>query len=58
MTNEQLVKWRKSKKLTQKEACALLNTPLRTYVGWEIGEARIPGVVDMFVKISQKYEAK
>lgn len=54
MTNKQLVEWRLSNGYTQKQACERLNTPLRTYVGWEIGEARIPGVVEMFIKLSKK----
>lgn len=34
-----LVAWRKSLNLSQKEACSVLDVPLRTYQSWEEGAA-------------------
>lgn len=44
----QLVAWQGERSQT---ACAkILKTPLRTYVSWLRGEARIPGAVAAFIE--------
>ncbi|HID70147.1 MAG TPA: XRE family transcriptional regulator, partial [Desulfobacterales bacterium] len=39
-----LKKVRSELKLTQKQMAKMLNTPLRTYIKWENGERRTPGI--------------
>lgn len=54
MTKDELKAWRLShdtiKEQSQTAAAIKLKTPLRTYVGWERGEARIPGAVAAFIE--------
>ena len=54
MTKDDLKAWRLSheaeKDRSQTAAARRLRTPLRTYVGWERGEARIPGAVAAFIE--------
>ena len=55
MSPEELREWRESlkpisgnrSKVSRREAAERLNTPLRTYEGWECGQARIPGAVPL-----------
>ena len=62
MTKDELKAWRLShntiKEQSQTAAAKRLKTPLRTYVGWERGEFRIPGAVAAFVKLDYETRAK
>lgn len=62
MTKDELKAWRFSheaeKDRSQTAAARRLRTPLRTYVGWERGESRIPGAVSAFIKLDYETRAK
>lgn len=62
MTKDELKAWRLShdtiKEQSQTAAAIKLKTPLRTYVGWERGESRIPGAVSAFIKLDYETRAK
>ena len=47
MTPTDLRDWRKSMRLSQAEAAALLSVGLRTFNRWEAGEVAIPGPVPL-----------
>jgi len=51
-----LKKVRANLKLTQKQMAKMLNTPLRTYIKWENGERRTPGIVFAMIFIIEKDE--
>jgi putative transcriptional regulator len=50
MTNHELRAARKQLNLTVKEMANKLNTPVRTYEGWEQGRT-MPGIVEVTIKI-------
>lgn len=50
MTNKQLKSARKKLGFTIKEMCEALNTPYGTYVKWERGERRVPGIIEPAIK--------
>ena len=43
--------------LTQKQMARMLHTPLRTYIKWENGERRTPGIAFAMIFIVQKYKS-
>lgn len=47
MNNKELKKIRLQLGVERPEFARLLNTPYSTYVHWECGERRIPGVVEV-----------
>jgi len=42
--------------LTQKQMAVMLNTPLASYLKWEHGERRVPGVVWAILYLVGKYK--
>jgi DNA-binding transcriptional regulator YiaG len=50
MTPKQLKKIRQSLNLSITEMAAWLNTPRGTYIKWERGERRVPGMIDVTIK--------
>lgn len=42
--------------LTQKQMAIMLNTPLKTYIKWENGERRTPGIAFAMIFIVEKYK--
>ena len=50
MTREELKESRLRMGLSQKAMAEALNTPYRTYQDWELGNRRIPGIVDVAIK--------
>ena len=53
MTNSELKEARKLLNLTLKEMAEALNTPARTYEGWEQGR-KIPGIVSVTLELLRK----
>lgn len=47
---------RASHSLTQKQMATVLNTPLRTYIKWESGERRTPGIAFAMIFVVDKYK--
>lgn len=43
--------------LTQKQMAKMLNTPLRTYIKWENGERRTPGIAFAVIFVVEKYKS-
>lgn len=56
MTPTDLKTARISLKYSQSDMARHLETPLRTYVGWERGETPIPGAARVAVRLSVKWE--
>jgi len=50
MDTKELRKIRKDFGLTQSELAEYLKTPYRTYVQWERGQRRIPGLLEVALK--------
>ena len=42
--------------LTQKQMATILNTPLSTYIKWECGERRTPGIAFAMIFVVKKYK--
>ncbi len=41
---------------TQKQMAGVLNTPLKTYIKWEHGDRRVPGVTKAVLYLVGKYK--
>lgn len=54
MTSEELKEARLRMGLNIKQMSEVLNTPYRTYQDWELGNRRIPGIVDVAIKALSK----
>ncbi|MCK5354992.1 MAG: helix-turn-helix domain-containing protein [Methyloprofundus sp.] len=54
MSKNELKEARKLFNLTPKEMAETLNTPVRTYEGWEQGR-KIPGIVSVTLELLRKH---
>ena len=54
MNKDQLKEARLALGLTQVKMAEALNTPFKTYVKWEQGDRRVPGIVKVAVECLQK----
>jgi len=41
---------REKRKISQREMARLLNTPVSTYIKWENGSRRVPGIVKIALR--------
>lgn len=56
MTSTDLKEARVKLGLTQQKMATMLNTPLKTYLKWEHGERRVPGIVEAVLLLIFKYK--
>lgn len=54
MTNEDLKQARLTMGLNIKQMAARLQTPYRTYQDWELGNRRIPGIVNVTIALMEE----
>jgi len=56
MTSNKLTSARAKLGLTQQAMATMLNTPLKTYIKWEHGERRVPGICGALLHLVFKYK--
>ncbi len=54
MKNTELRAYRISTGFNVKQMAKMLNTPYRTYQDWELGNRKIPGIVDVVISELKK----